>query len=144
MLFRSCCLVAWFWLGLGGAWAQTALVVDDNTPVIFSDKTQVLVLVDPEGQLTLDQVRQPDARFEPASKVATIQPKTIYWIKQKITNASKVDRLIRVAQSGWTVHQNHVVLGDQVETLKTNGNSANYNWLAEINPFKTQIGRAHV
>ena len=139
---RLCCLVAWFWLGLGGAWAQTALVVDDNTPVIFSDKTQVLVLVDPEGQLTLDQVRQPDARFEPASQVATIQPKTIYWIKQKITNASKVDRLIRVAQSGWTVHQNHVVRGDQVETLKTNGNSANYNWLAEINPFKTPAQNA--
>jgi serine phosphatase RsbU (regulator of sigma subunit) len=117
--------------------AQNAFVVDDTTPVIFSDKTQVMVLEAPNADMTLEEVRQLDAQFQPAQSIASITPTSIYWIRQSLENQSEHEKQLRMAPSGWTVHQNYVVRGVKTEKLKSNGNSANYNWLAEINPFTT-------
>ncbi|NDC62270.1 MAG: hypothetical protein EBZ60_09750, partial [Betaproteobacteria bacterium] len=107
--------------------AQNAFVVDDNTPVIFSDKTQVMVLEAPNADMTLEEVRQLDAQFQPAKSIARISPTTIYWIRQSLVNQSEHEKQLRLAPSGWTVHQNYVVRAHKVDKLKSNGNSANYN-----------------
>lgn len=135
--FRRLCAVTLALLGSLAVHAQNAFVVDDNTPVIFSDKTNVRVLQAPSPDTTLDDVRDMDSQFVPANAVLSISPTDIYWIKQTLVNQSLHEKQLRIAATGWTAHQNYVVRKSSVEKLQSNGNSANYNWLAEINPFIT-------
>ena len=135
--FRRLCAVTLALLGSLAVHAQNAFVVDDNTPVIFSDTTNVRVLQAPSPDTTLDDVRDMDSQFVPANAVLSISPTDIYWIKQTLVNQSVHEKQLRIAATGWTTHQNYVVRKSSVEKLQSNGNSANYNWLAEINPFIT-------
>lgn len=135
--FRLLCAVTLALLGSLAVHAQNAFVVDDNTPVIFSDKTNVRVLQAPSPDTSLDDVRDMDSQFVPANAVLSISPTDIYWIKQTLVNQSLHEKQLRIAATGWTAHQNYVVRKSSVEKLQSNGNSANYNWLAEINPFIT-------
>ena len=135
--FRRLCAVTLALLGSLAVHAQNAFVVDDNTPVIFSDKTNVRVLQAPSPDTSLDDVRDMDSQFVPANAVLSISPTDIYWIKQTLVNQSLHEKQLRIAATGWTAHQNYVVRKSSVEKLQSNGNSANYNWLAEINPFIT-------
>lgn len=135
--FRRLCAVTLALLGSLAVHAQNAFVVDDNTPVIFSDKTNVRVLQAPSPNTSLDDVRDMDSQFVPANAVLSISPTDIYWIKQTLVNQSLHEKQLRIAATGWTTHQNYVVRKSSVEKLQSNGNSANYNWLAEINPFIT-------
>ena len=135
--FRRLCAVTLALLGSLAVHAQNAFVVDDNTPVIFSDKTNVRVLQAPSPDTTLNDVRDMDSQFVPANAVLSISPTDIYWIKQTLVNQSLHEKQLRIAATGWTAHQNYVVRKSSVEKLQSNGNSANYNWLAEINPFIT-------
>lgn len=135
--FRLLCAVTLALLGSLAVHAQNAFVVDDNTPVIFSDKTNVRVLQAPSPDTSLDDVRDMDSQFVPANAVLSISPTDIYWIKQTLVNQSLHEKQLRIAATGWTTHQNYVVRKSSVEKLQSNGNSANYNWLAEINPFIT-------
>ena len=135
--FRRLCAVTLALLGSLAVHAQNAFVVDDNTPVIFSDKTNVRVLQAPSPDTSLDDVRDMDSQFVPANAVLSISPTDIYWIKQTLVNQSLHEKQLRIAATGWTTHQNYVVRKSSVEKLQSNGNSANYNWLAEINPFIT-------
>jgi serine phosphatase RsbU (regulator of sigma subunit) len=135
--FRRLCAVTLALLGSLAVHAQNTFVVDDNTPVIFSDKTNVRVLQAPSTDTTLDDVRDMDSQFVPANAVLSISPTDIYWIKQTLVNQSLHEKQLRIAATGWTAHQNYVVRKSSVEKLQSNGNSANYNWLAEINPFIT-------
>lgn len=135
--FRRLCAVTLALLGSLAVHAQNAFVVDDNTPVIFSDKTNVRVLQAPSPDTTLNDVRDMDSQFVPANAVLSISPTDIYWIKQTLVNQSLHEKQLRIAATGWTTHQNYVVRKSSVEKLQSNGNSANYNWLAEINPFIT-------
>ena len=135
--FRRLCAVTLALLGSLAVHAQNAFVVDDNTPVIFSDKTNVRVLQAPSPDTSLDDVRDMDSQFVPANAVLSISPTDIYWIKQTLVNQSVHEKQLRIAATGWTTHQNYVVRKSSVEKLQSNGNSANYNWLAEINPFIT-------
>ena len=135
--FRRLCAVTLALLGSLAVHAQNTFVVDDNTPVIFSDKTNVRVLQAPSPDTTLNDVRDMDSQFVPANAVLSISPTDIYWIKQTLVNQSLHEKQLRIAATGWTAHQNYVVRKSSVEKLQSNGNSANYNWLAEINPFIT-------
>jgi len=117
--------------------AQQAYVVNDNTPVIFSDKTHVLVQQAASEDVTWEDIRKLESQFVPASSFTQISPVDYYWIKQSLFNASADEKLLRIAPTGWTTQQNYVVRDGRAEKLKTNGNSANYNWFAEINPFTT-------
>ena len=117
--------------------AQQPYVVNDSTPVIFNDKTHVWVQQAASEDVTLEDIRKLESQFAPASSITQISPVNYYWIKQSLFNASADEKLLRIAPTGWTVQQNYVVRDGHAEKLKTNGNSANYNWLAEINPFTT-------
>ncbi|MBU6369368.1 MAG: SpoIIE family protein phosphatase [Burkholderiales bacterium] len=134
---RRLCAVTLALLASLAVHAQNAFVVDDNTPVIFSDTTNVRVLQAPSPETTLEDVRDMDSQFVPANAVLSISPTDIYWIKQTLVNQSLHEKQLRIAATGWTAHQNYVVRKSSVEKLQSNGNSANYNWLAEINPFIT-------
>jgi len=117
--------------------AQQPYVVNENTPVIFSDKTHVLVQQAASEDVTWEDIRKLESQFAPASSFTPISPVNYYWIKQSLFNASADEKLLRIAPTGWTTQQNYVVRDGRAEKLKTNGNSANYNWFAEINPFTT-------
>ena len=135
--YRRLCAFALALLWCFALNAQNAFVVDDNTPVIFSDKVNIQVLQAPGTDTTLDEVRALDAQFVSAKSIVSISPTDIYWIRQTLVNQSAHEKQLRIAPSGWTAHQNYVIRKSSVEKLKSNGNSANYNWLAEINPFTT-------
>lgn len=104
--FRRLCAVTLALLGSLAVHAQNAFVVDDNTPVIFSDKTNVRVLQAPSPDTTLDDVRDMDSQFVPANAVLSISPTDIYWIKQTLVNQSLHEKQLRIAATGWTTHQN--------------------------------------
>ena len=60
--------------------AQQAYVVNDNTPVIFSDKTHVLVQQAASEYVTWEDIRKLESQFVPASSFTQISPVDYYWI----------------------------------------------------------------
>ena len=143
---RLCCLVAWFWLGLGGAWAQRVTVIDENTPVMFVNK-QVQVLIDPTRKQKPEEVIQQAADFKPTESVSKFSPYVDYWVTQKLVSHLNQDRLLRIDASNtgvnWSNAEHFIVRPDgQVETLRPQGGRGNHNHLANINPFtqKTDAG----
>ena len=100
------------------AWAQSALEVGANTTIYFSDTLNPLVWEDKEGHATLEQVRKRLSDFKPADTIGRIDPKSQYWVVQKLVNrigenrdfivdASRTDKGIN-----WVRSQHFVVYPD--------------------------------
>jgi len=100
------------------AWAQSAYEVGANTTIYFSDTLNPLVWEDKEGNATLEQVRKRLSEFKPADTVGRIDPKSQYWVVQKLVNrigenrdfivdASRTDKGIN-----WVRYQHYVVYPD--------------------------------
>ena len=100
---RLCCLVAWFWLGLGGVWAQPVTVIDENTPVMWVNK-QVQVLIDPTRKQKPEEVIQQTADFKPTDSVSKFSPYVDYWVTQKLVSHLNQDRLLRIDASNTGVN----------------------------------------
>ena len=66
--------------------AQSALEVGANTTIYFSDTLNPLVWEDKEGNATLEQVRKRLSDFKPADTIGPIDPKSQYWVVQKLVN----------------------------------------------------------
>jgi len=88
--------------------AQKAFVLNDDTPIIFSDKANVLVLEEPQKELTIDDVLVRENQFLPAQTIKNISTDSAYWIKQSLTNQSSHEKLLRVSFTGWADHQNYI------------------------------------
>ena len=98
--------------------AQSALEVGANTTIYFSDTLNPLVWEDKEGNATLEQVRKRLSDFKPADTIGPIDPKSQYWVVQKLVNrigenrdfivdASRTDKGIN-----WVRYQHFVVYPD--------------------------------
>jgi len=100
------------------AWAQSPMEVGANTTVYFSDTLNPLVLEDKSGTATLDQVRNRLSEFKPADTVGRIDPKSQYWVVQKLVNriGENRDFIVDAARTdtgiNWMRYQHYVVYPD--------------------------------
>ena len=70
--------------------------ISTSTPIVFSPVDSTLVLEDPEGSFTLEDVLQRQEEFKPASDMGGINALKHYWILQKISSAfADVDRKLQ-------------------------------------------------
>ena len=105
-------------LMLPPAWAQSAMEVGANTTVYFSDTLNPLVLEDKSGTATLDQVRNRLSEFKPADTVGKIDPKSQYWVVQKLVNriGENRDFIVDAGRTdtgiNWVRYQHYVVYPD--------------------------------
>jgi serine phosphatase RsbU (regulator of sigma subunit) len=88
--------------------AQTAFVVNQNTPIEFSDKN-VLVYKDETNQATVHEVLEKLDEFVPAQKINGFQSSVTYWMYQKMVNKLETDREFRVDATGWKELVSHVI-----------------------------------
>jgi len=98
--------------------AQAAFEVGANTNVYFSDTLNPLVLEDKSGSATLDQVRKRLSEFKPADTIGPIDPKSNYWVVQKLVNriGENRDFIVDAARTNsgvnWLRYQHYVVYPD--------------------------------
>jgi len=123
--------------------AQAALVVDENTPIMFSDK-QIQVMVDSSKQMALPEVMALLDEFKPAADIGKLSPYANYWVSQKLVSHLPHDRLLRIDPTNtgfnWRSAEHYLIRSDgRVEALRPQGARGNHNYLADINPFTQRI-----
>lgn len=103
---------------LSGAWAQTPFEVGANTTIYFSDTLSPLVWEDKGGDAGLAQARQHLSEFKPIDSVDRIDPKSRYWVVQRLANRLDENREFIVDAGrtdrgfNWLRYQHYVVYPD--------------------------------
>lgn len=103
---------------LSSAWAQSPFEVGANTPIYFSDTLNPLVWEDKSGRATLAEARQHLAQFRPADSITRIDPKSQYWVVQRLVNRLGENREFIVDAGrhdrgiNWLHYQHYVVYPD--------------------------------
>ena len=110
-------------------------VVTDATPIIFSPKDNTLVLEDPQGSLTIEDVLKRKDEFKPPSEMAPPDARHHYWIMQKVSSKLAVDKNFRLDGS-WHKINTHVIASDNaIFALKSAGwSNGKYAFLSDIDP----------
>lgn len=117
-----------------------AFNVSDDTPVIFSDKLNVRVLEDADGQQDISQIITSSAAFKLPADIQKIKSGHRYWVAQKFSSRLSESLTLRIDPSGWETIHSHVIRADgRIESLKISGILyASYNRLVDINPFASE------
>lgn len=108
------------------ATAQAPLEVGANTTVFFADTLNSLVWEDKSGNASLEDIRGKLAAFKPADTFQSIDPKSHYWVAQRLVNRLGENREI-VVNAGinkegihWLRYQHFVVYANG-QTKELNG-----------------------
>jgi len=117
--------------------ALAALQITDETPIIFSEKSNLLVIEDATSTLTIQEVLNTSTDLEGVGKLPVINGKSHYWIIQKVKNITARDFQLRVDPSNWESIDCFVVAADgRISRLKSSGYyRVSYGLLADVNPF---------
>ena len=108
--------------------------ISTSTPIVFSPVDSTLVLEDPDGSYTLEDVLQRQEEFKPASDMGGINALKHYWILQKISSRLDVDRSYKL-DGFWVNIQTHLLQPDgSFITLRPGGLIAGYSELSDIDP----------
>jgi serine phosphatase RsbU (regulator of sigma subunit) len=108
--------------------------IGTSTPIVFSPVDSTLVLEDPDGSLTLEDVLQRQEEFKPASAMGGIDALKHYWILQRISSRLDVDRSYKL-DGFWVNIQTHLLQPDgSYITLRPAGLIAGYSELSDIDP----------
>jgi len=118
-----------------GAWDELKpYEITDNTPIVFSPKDNTLVLEDPQGSLTVEEVLKRKDEFKPTSEMAPLDARHHYWIMQKVSSKLTVDKNFRL-YGYWQKLNSHVIASDDVVfALKPSGFGEQYAFLSDIDP----------
>ena len=107
----------------------------EETPIIFSPKANTLVLEDPEGTLTVEEVLKRKDEFKPPSEMAPLDARHPYWIMQKVSSKLAVDKNLRLEGNWRSIHTHVIRADDSIVPLKTAGFFAGkYSFLSDIDP----------
>jgi serine phosphatase RsbU (regulator of sigma subunit) len=111
--------------------------ITDNTSIVFSPKDNTLVLADPTGLLTVEDVLKRKDEFKPQSEMAPLDARHHYWILQKVSSKLSVDKNFRV-DGFWQKLNTHVISSDNaVFALKPSGYAdGKYAYLSDIDPAR--------
>jgi serine phosphatase RsbU (regulator of sigma subunit) len=126
-----------------GAWDELKpYEVTDETPIVFSPKANTLVLEDPQGSLTVEEVLKRKDEFKPPSKMAPLDTRHHYWIMQKVSSKLAVDKNFRLNGS-WEKINTYVIASDNaVFALKPAGSAdGKYAFLSDIDPALTSSAK---
>jgi len=106
-----------------------------DTPIIFTPKENTLVLDDPTGLLTVEDVLKRKDEFKPPSDMAPLDARHQYWIMQKISSRLTADRNYRL-EGNWQSINTHVIRADDsIVPLKTAGTfTGKYSFLSDRDP----------
>lgn len=105
-----------------------------TTPIIFSPKASTLVLEDPDGSFTVEDVLQRQEQFKQASEMGGIDALKHYWILQKISSRLDVDRSYKL-DGFWLDINTHLLQPDGTYvTLRPTGLIAGYSGLSDVDP----------
>ena len=112
-----------------------AYELTDETPIIFSPKENTLVLADPTGLLTVEDVLKRKDEFKPPAEMGAIDARHQYWIMQKISSRLTADRNYRL-EGNWQSINTHVIRADDsIVPLKTAGTfTGKYSFLSDRDP----------
>jgi len=126
-----------------GAWDDLKpYEITDSTPIVFSPNDNTLVLEDPEGSLTIEEVLKRKDEFKPVPSMGPVDPRLHYWIMQKISSRLDVDKNLRLDGS-WKSINTHVISADgTVATLKPSGYISGYSFLSDIDPARPTSAKA--
>jgi serine phosphatase RsbU (regulator of sigma subunit) len=123
--------------------AAEPIVLPDNAPVITPIKpTNLQVLVEKEGALTIDAVTNSSAAFTASSEVGPIQSTKTYWLSFELKNDAARDRDFRLTNKtfgliglqAFLLHQN----GDRVAYEKNFATLPPSNQFTRVSPFLAQ------
>jgi serine phosphatase RsbU (regulator of sigma subunit) len=113
-----------------------AFELTSDTPIIFTPKENTLVLADPTGSLTVEDVLKRKDEFKPPAEMGAIDTRHSYWIMQKISSKLDVDKNLRL-EGNWKSVNTHVISADgTVATLKPSGAISGYSFLSDIDPAR--------
>lgn len=130
-----------FWLSgqaQASPWDElTAFEVTASTPIIAAPQNNLLVLVDPDGDISFEEALQRKDEFKPAAQVGPFDTRQHYWIVQKITSRLGIDKNYRL-EGNWLSIRTHVIRADgSVSSLKTSGFfTGKYTFLSDIDPYR--------
>ena len=111
-------------------------LVDDKTPLIFSDKS-ARVLEEPTGKLSIDDVLARREQFRPAAEAGPLNMRSHYWVLSELHSALDTDRELRIDAPLWDEQRSVVILPTgQRQALRASGNLwGTYAPLVDTNPF---------
>ena len=140
-------VTAIFWLS-GHAQASpwddlTAFEVTASTPIVAVPKNNLLVLADPDGNISFEEALQRKNEFKTVSEAGPFDARKHYWIVQKFASRLTVDKNFWLEGSWLKVHT-HVIRSDGgVTALKTAGIfTGKYSALSDLNPFLPSSAQA--
>jgi serine phosphatase RsbU (regulator of sigma subunit) len=117
----------------------TPYTIDSSTPIISSDKNNVVVLEDSIEGFSAQQVVLKLDQFKSASTVKSIDYKKRYWISQSIANKLDYDNefTIDAAGVGWSESEHFLIDHDgSIKALNPGGIlTPNYNHVTDLAPF---------
>ena len=119
-----------------GAWDELKpYELTDETPIIFSPKDNTLVLADPSGLLTVEDVLKRKDEFKPPAEMGAFDTRHHYWIMQKISSRLTSDRNYRLEGNWLSIHTHVIRADDSILALKTAGFfTGKYSFLSDIDP----------
>jgi serine phosphatase RsbU (regulator of sigma subunit) len=106
-----------------------------DTPIIFTPKENTLVLDDPTGLLTVEDVLKRKDEFKPPAEMAPLDTRHSYWIMQRISSRLSADRNYRLEGNWLSIHTHVIRADDSIVALKTAGFfTGKYSFLSNIDP----------
>ena len=119
-----------------GAWDDLkSYELTHETPIIFSPEDNTLVLPDPSGLLTVEDVLKRKDEFKPPEEIGAIDTRQPYWILQKISSQLPADRNYRLEGNWLSIHTHVIGTDDSIVPLKTAGAfTGKYSFLSDIDP----------
>lgn len=119
--------------------ALDPLEITEESPIIFSEKSNFLVISDASSAMTIEDVLQADGDFSGVSRLPAIHSQGHYWILQKLKNSTSHNFQFRVDPSNWESIECFVISADGTITrLKPSGYyRVSYSLLADVNPFSS-------
>lgn len=117
--------------------------VSASTPIIAAPPNNLLVLVDPQGDINFEEAIKRKAEFKPAAEVGPFDARHHYWIMQKFASGLDVDKNYRL-EGSWLSVRTHVIRANgSVEALKTAGFfTGKYASLSDIDPMRPSSAKA--
>ena len=121
----------------------TPFEVTASTPIIAAPANNLLVLVDPQGDISFEEAIKRKAEFKPAAEVGPFDARHHYWIMQKFASRLSTDKNFWL-EGLWKYVHSHVIRSDgSVTTLKTAGFfTGKYSALSDVNPFLPSSAKA--
>ena len=107
--------------------AKNTFVIDESTPVVFSDPS-TLAFEDVSNHLNLTEIQERKNEFVSPKEIGTPKINATYWIHHRMVNQSGYDKHFRIDATGWKNLNAYVIHADgETTALSATGFVPPYN-----------------